>query len=189
MPAMYPLEMKEELETMQEGVGYLKSIGFSWDALDGLLDVPSGAVKTWILRGADGFHPLLIYGWRKPKFLLAIFLCLILGALGGMEREALERIAKDNTWEQQGEYWQTFSRDVLSLGGVSAYRGNDRNDEPTVVPDNLIRMNGLRPARIAQILTDYFPGYGVETEQDFYNICDRYAEFQATNRLKKASHG
>lgn len=185
MPAMYPLDMKKELETMHAGIGYLKSIGFSWDVLDELLGVPSGAVKTWILRGADGFHPLLVKGWRKPQFFLMLFLCSFLGVWDGMQREALTKIADDTSWERQDEYWEVFCKDILSLGGVSSYRGDDWSKELTVIPNNLIGINGLKPSRIAQILADYFPGYGVSTELDFDNICERYSNFQEAKRLRK----
>jgi hypothetical protein len=185
VPAKYPPEMKEEFETMNELICFLKSIGFAYETLDGLLDVPSGVVKIWILRGPDGFHPSLIDGWYRSIFWLILILCSFLGICDRMERETLNRISDDHTWERQEQYWNGFYKDIISLGGVSPFVGGYQEEEATIVPNNFIRRMGVEPNRIAQILADYFPGYGVKTEQDFYDICERYENFQLSSRLKK----
>jgi hypothetical protein len=102
-----------------------------------------------------------------------------------MESEAQEKIGEDSTWEQQDEYWKGFSKDIISMGGVVPYKGGIRGEEVTIIPNNLIRETGKEPDRIVEILSDYFPCYGVETELDFNNICEQYGNFQAANKLKR----
>jgi hypothetical protein len=182
----YPLDMQEEIETIQKGASYLRSIGVPYDALDALFSVPQGTVKRWIYRGVDAFHPLLMSGWYKPTFCFALLLGVILGIWEWMQKETIGRITADQTWDAQNQRWKMWERDILSLGGVAP--STDPGGDVTLVPNNLIRSGGLRPERLTQALADYFPIYGVKNERDFYDACDLYADHQAARRLKGANH-
>ncbi len=186
MPATYPLELRDEIESMHAGISYLKSIGLPYDVLGAFLGVPPGAVKAWILRGPDGFHPLLISGWSKPLFLFCILLCSLLGIWDDMERKAVNNIVIDPTWEQKEQFWKKFLKDIRSMGGIAPYKEGCQGEEIWVIPATLIVPGGLQPARIAKILADYYPIYKVKTVGDLVDICDRFADFLTADRLKRS---